>query len=52
MDVRGIRTSLQDDTENGYNLDGCKIYNFCKETYNLKSIVSANTSTARVQLTL
>ena len=28
MDVREIRTSLQDDVEDGYNLDGCEISNF------------------------
>ena len=30
MDVRGMRTSLQDDTGNGYNLDGREIWNFDK----------------------
>ena len=31
MDVRGIKTSLQDDAEDGYNLDGGHILNYGKE---------------------
>ena len=50
MDVRGIRTSLQDDAEEGYILDGREISNF-GEFYEL-SFVRAKTSLARVQLIL
>ena len=37
-------TSSQDDTEDGYNLDGREILNFGKEIYILKRTVRANTS--------
>ena len=50
MDVREIRTSLQDDAMDGYNLDGREILNFGKEFYKL-SFVRAKTSVARVQVT-
>ena len=51
MNVREIRTSLQDDVKDGYNLDGREILNFGKEFFRL-SIVRAKTSVARVQATL
>ena len=51
MDVREIRTSLQDDAKDGYNLDGREILNFGKEFYEL-SCVRTETLLARVQLTL
>ena len=51
MDVRGIRTSLQDDAMDGCNLEGREISNFGKEFYEF-SFVRAKTSLARVQLTL
>ena len=51
MDVRGIRTSLQDDAKEGYILDGREISNFGKEIYEL-GFVRAKTSLAGVQLTL
>ena len=51
MEVRGVRTSLQDDTEDRYDLDGRVILNFGKQFYKLKSIVCAKPSIARVQLT-
>ena len=51
MNVREIRTSLQDDTKDGYCHDGHKDLNFGKEFFKL-SIVRAKTSVARVQLTL
>ena len=47
MDVREIRTSFQDDTEDGYYLDECGISNFGREFYEL-SFVRAKTSLARV----
>ena len=49
VDVRGTRTSLQDDTEDGYNLDERVILNFGKEFHGL-SFVRGNNSLARVQL--
>ena len=49
--MRGIRISLQDDTEDGYNLDGRMILNFGKEFHEM-SFVRAKTSLARVQRTL
>ena len=52
MDVREIRTSLQDEAEDGYNLDGCEISYFGKELFKLKSFVRTRSSIARVQLTL
>ena len=51
MDVRGIRTSLQDDAEEGYVFDGREISNFGMEFYEL-SFVCAKASLARVHLTL
>ena len=51
MNVREIRTSLQDDTKDGYCHEGHKDLNFGKEFFKL-SIVRAKTSVARVQLTL
>ncbi|CCU79294.1 Avra10-like protein [Blumeria hordei DH14] len=50
-DVRGIGTSLQDDAEDGYNLNGRVILNFGKEFYEL-SFLRAKTSVARVLRTL
>ena len=52
MDVREIRTSLQDEAEVAYNLDGCEISYFGKELFKLKSFVRTRSSIARVQLTL
>ena len=52
IDIRKIRTSLQDDAEDGYNLDGCEISYFGKELFKLKSFVRTRSSIARVQLTL
>ena len=51
IDVRDIRTSLQDDAKDGYDLDGREILNSGKEFYKL-SFVRAKTSVARVQLAL
>ena len=51
MDVREIRTSLQNDAKDGYKLDGREILNFGKEFFTL-SFVRAKSSVARVQLTL
>ena len=51
MDVREIRTSLQDDAKDGYNLDGREVLNFGKKFYKL-SFVRAKTSVARVQAAL
>ena len=51
MNVREIRTSSQDDAEDGYYLDGHVMLNFGKEFYEL-SFVRAKTSLARVQRTL
>ena len=50
--MRDIRTSLQDDTEEGYKPERCEISNFGKEIHTSKSIVRANTSIAMVQLRL
>ena len=52
MDVREMWTSLQDDAEDGYNLDGCEISYFGKDLFKLKSFVRTRSSIARVQLTL
>ena len=38
MNVRGIRTSLQDDAEEGYVFDGREISNFGNEFYELGSV--------------
>ena len=51
MNVRAIRTSLQDDAKDGYNLDRLEILNSGKEFFKL-SFVRAESSVARVQLTL
>ena len=51
MYVRGIRTSLQDDAKEGYNLDGREFSNFGKEFYGL-GFLRAKTSVVRLQLTL
>ena len=51
MGVRGIRTSSQDDAEEGYILYGREIPNSGKEFYEL-GFESAKTSLARLQLTL
>ena len=51
MDVRGSRTSFQDDTEDGCILDGHVILNSGKDFYQL-SFVRAKTSLARVQRAL
>ena len=51
MNMREIRTSSQDDAEDGYYHDECGILNFGKEFYKL-SFVRAKTSVARVQATL
>ena len=51
MDVRGIRTRLQDDAKEGYNLEGREIPSFGKEFHEL-GFVRAKTWLARVQLKL
>ena len=51
MDARGIRISLQDDTEDRYNLDGREVLKFGKEFYKL-SFVCTKTSAARVRSTI
>ena len=51
MNVREIRINLQDDANDGYNLDGREILNFGK-VLNKLSFVRAKTSVARVQATL
>ena len=38
MDDKGIRTSSQDDAENGYNIHGREILNFGKELYELSFV--------------
>ena len=51
MNVRGIKTSSQDDAKEVYKLDGRDILNFGKKSYKL-NFVRAETSLAKVQLTL
>ena len=51
MNVREIRTSLQDDAKDGYDIVGREILNVGKEIFKL-SFVCAKTSVARVQETL
>ena len=51
IDERGIRTSLQDNTEDRYNLDERVILKFGKEFQKLY-FVRVKTLLARVQLTL
>ena len=51
IDVREIRTSLQHDAKDGYDIVGREILNFGKKFYKL-SFVRAKTSVARVQETL
>ena len=51
VELREIRTSLQDDPEDGYNLDGYEISKFGKEFHKL-SFARAKISVARVQLTI
>ena len=38
MGARGVRTSLQDDSEDGYNLDVREIRNFADEFYELNFV--------------
>ena len=38
MDVREIRTSLQNDAKDGYNLDGREIMNLGQEFYKLSFV--------------
>ena len=52
MDVREIRTSLQDEAEDGYSPDGCDISNIWLGDIQIESIVCARSSIAKVQLTL
>ena len=47
-----IRKSLQDDLEDGYNLDGREISNYRNEFLKLNSNVRGKPSIARTQLSL
>ena len=51
IDTKRIRTSLQDDIEDGYNLDWREILSFSKELYKL-NFVRTKLSIARVKLAL